>query len=117
MYQSTHKLYLRVLSFHSLLAIPSPAPLGEVVHCCELNEGRKDKSIADGNEPVHGCSIGHFGERVPRTDAKGGHGQHSGHPWVQTKLDMTILNLVFMSQLETNDRLASLSEGGHFNNS
>lgn len=84
-------LYLRVLCFQRLLAIPRPASLGEVVHGGELNEGRKDESVADGYEPIHGCCIGHFRERVPGADAECGHGQHSGHPWVQTKA-VTSLN-------------------------
>lgn len=80
-----YKLHLWVLCLQRLLAIPGPAPLGEVVHRGELDEGREDESVADGNEPVHGCGVGHFRERVPGADAEGGHGQHGGHPWVQTK--------------------------------
>lgn len=102
-------LYLRVLCFQRLLAIPRPASLGEVVHGGELNEGRKDESVADGYEPIHGCCIGHFRERVPGTDAECGHGQHSGHPWVQTKA-VTSLNWVFTGRLET------LNKGARFNN-
>ena len=73
-----------MLGFQSFLAIPGPAPLCEVVHRRKLNEGRKDESVADGDEPVHGCRVGHFGERVPGADAERGHSQHCGHPWVQT---------------------------------
>lgn len=78
-----------MLCFQSFFAIPSPASLGEVVHCGKLNEGGKDERIADGNEPIHGCRIGHFGKRVPGTDAERGHGQHSGHTCEKTKGWMT----------------------------
>lgn len=84
-YVSIPKLYLRVLCLQCLLAIPGPAPLGEIVHCGELDEGRKDKCVADRNEPVHGGGVRHFRERVSGADAEGGHGQHRGHPWEQTK--------------------------------
>lgn len=80
-----------MLGLQSLLAVPGPAPLGEVVHSGELDEGGEDEGVADGNEPIHGRGVGHFREGVPGTDAEGGHGQHSGHPWVQTKA-VTSLN-------------------------
>ena len=74
-----------MLCFQSLLAVPGPAPLGEVVHRGELDQGREHEGVAHGDEPVHGCGIGHFGERVPGADAEGGHGQDRGHTWVQTQ--------------------------------
>lgn len=88
-----------MLCFQSLLAIPGPAPLGEVVHGGKLDEGGKDERVADGNEPIHGCSVGHFRERVPGTNAECGHGQHSCHPWAQTKV-VTSLNRALTSPLE-----------------
>lgn len=72
--------YLRVLCFQRLLAIPGPAPLGEVVHRGELDEGRKDKRVADSDEPIHGGGVGHLRKGVPGADAERGHGQHGGHP-------------------------------------
>lgn len=71
---------LRVLRLQRLLAVPGPAPLGEVVHRGKLDEGGKDKGVADGYEPIHGGGVGHLGKRVPGADAERGHGQHSGHP-------------------------------------
>lgn len=70
---------MKYLLWHHTFSIPSITPLGEVVDRSELNQGREDKGVADGNEPVHGCGVGHFGERVPGTDTECGHGQDSGH--------------------------------------
>lgn len=70
---------LGLLGLHRLLSIPRPAPLGEVVHCGELDEGREDEGVADRDEPVHGGGVRHLGQRVPSADAEGGHGEHRGH--------------------------------------
>lgn len=64
-----------------LLAVPGPAPLGEVVDGGELDEGGEHEGVADGDEPVHGRGVGHFGQRVAGADAQRGHGQHRGHAW------------------------------------
>lgn len=74
-------MYLRVLCFQSFLPVPRPAPLGEVVHCGELDEGREDKGVAHCDEPVHGCSISHFRQRVSSANTESGHGQDCGHTW------------------------------------
>lgn len=74
-----------MLCFQSFLAIPGPTSLGEVVHRSKLDEGGKDESVADGNEPIHGRGVGHFGKRVPGADAERGHSQHSGHPCEETE--------------------------------
>ncbi len=47
---------------------PRRNPSGEVVYSGKLNESREDEGVADGDEPVHGCGIGHLGQRVSRTD-------------------------------------------------
>lgn len=99
---------------HNTLSVPSPAALCEVIDSGELDQGGEDKSVADSNEPVHGSSVGHFRERVPCADAEGGHGQHGGHPWVQTKV-ATSVNWVFTVRLETGKSLASVNKGGRFN--
>lgn len=44
-----------------LLTIPGPAALGKIVDGGKLNEGGEDEGITHGHEPVHSCSIGHFG--------------------------------------------------------
>lgn len=61
------------------LAVPGPATLGEVVDSSEFDEGGEDECVAHGNEPIHGCSVGHFRQGVAGTDTQSGHGQHSGH--------------------------------------
>lgn len=63
------------------LAIPGPAALGKIVDCSKFNEGWEDERIADGNEPVHGGGIGHFGQWVTSTDTQSCHGQYSCHTW------------------------------------
>lgn len=85
--------------FHALLfPIPCPAALGEVVDGGKLNQGREDKGVTHGHEPVHGRGVGHFGQRVPGADAERGHGQHGGHPWVQTKAVATLNCVSFTSR-------------------
>lgn len=74
----------KYLLWHHTFSIPGIAPLGEVVDCSKLNEGREDKGIADSDEPVHSCGIGHFRERVPGADTECGHGQDSGHSCRET---------------------------------
>lgn len=54
--------YLRLLGLHRLFSVPGPTPLGEVVHGGEFNEGREDKGVANGDEPVHCSRIRHFGK-------------------------------------------------------
>ncbi len=61
------------------LAIPSPAALGEVVDCGELNQGGEDKGVTHCDEPVHGCGIGDFRQGVTGADTQSGHSQYSGH--------------------------------------
>lgn len=56
------------LFWHYTFAVPGVTPLREVVYSGELNESREDKGVTDSNEPVHGCGIGHLGERVSRAD-------------------------------------------------
>ena len=68
------------------LSVPGPASLGEVVDRSEFNECREDKGIADSDEPVHGCSISHFRQRVSSTDAESCHSEHCGHTWWEGKL-------------------------------
>lgn len=68
-----------MLCLHGFLAVPGPAPLGEVVDGGKLDERGEGEGVADGDEPVHGGGIGHLGEGVASADAKGGHGQHRGH--------------------------------------
>lgn len=58
---------------------------GEVVHSRKLDQGRRHKRKTHGDEPVHGRGIGHFGKRLPGTDAQGGHGQHCGDAWGKKK--------------------------------
>lgn len=82
----TNSSYLGLLGLHCLFSIPGPAPLGKVVNCGKLNEGREDKGIAHCDEPVHGSSVSHFRQRVSSTDAESGHGEHSGHTWGWGKL-------------------------------
>ncbi len=67
------------------LAIPSPAALGEVVDCGELNQGGEDKGITHCDEPVHGCGIGNFRQGVTGADTQSGHSQYSGHTWEEYK--------------------------------
>ncbi len=67
------------------LAIPSPAALGEVVDCGELNQGGEDKGITHCDEPVHGCGIGDFRQGVTGADTQRGHSQYSGHTWEEYK--------------------------------
>lgn len=76
---SNIKRGFKYLLWHHTFSIPGVTPLGEVVHCGKLNEGREDKGIADSDKPVHSCGIGHFRERVPGADTECGHGQDSGH--------------------------------------
>lgn len=71
--------YFRLLSFQGLLSIPCPAAFGKVVDCGKLNKCWKHKGIANGNKPIHGGGIRHFGKRVAGADAEGGHGQHCSH--------------------------------------
>lgn len=73
---------------HHAFSIPGVSPLGEVVDCGKFNEGREDKGIADSDEPVHSCGVGHFGKGVPGADTECGHGQDGGHSCreMQTKL-------------------------------
>ncbi len=73
------KLKWLYLFWHHTFPIPGVTPLGEVVYGGKLNESREDKGVADGDEPVHGCGIGHLGQRVSRADTQGGHGKDSGH--------------------------------------
>lgn len=70
---------MKYLLRHHALSVPGVAPLGEVVDGGELDEGREDEGVADGDEPVHGCGIGHFGEGVPGADTERGHGQDRCH--------------------------------------
>lgn len=69
---------------HHTFSIPGITPLGEVVDCGKFNEGREDKGIADSDEPVHSCGIGHFRKGVPGTDTECGHSQDSGHSCRET---------------------------------
>lgn len=78
-YNTPVRTNLGLLCLHGLLPIPGPTPLGEVVDCGKLNEGREDKGVAYGDEPIHGCGVGHFWQRVPGADAKCSHGKHSGN--------------------------------------
>ncbi len=73
------KLKCLYLFGHHTFPIPGVTPLGEVVYSGKLNESREDKGVANGDEPVHGCGIGHLGQRVSRADTQGGHGKDSGH--------------------------------------
>lgn len=67
------------LLWHHAFPVPGVSPLSEVVDCGKFNESREDKGIADSDEPVHGCGVGHFGKGVPGADTKCGHGQDGGH--------------------------------------
>ena len=69
-------MHLWVLGLQCFLAVPGPAPLGEVVDGGELNERREDKGVAHGDEPVHGGGVRHLGQRVPCADAQRCHGEH-----------------------------------------
>lgn len=55
-----HGAHLHLLGLQHLLAIPSPAALGEVVDSGKFNQRRKHKGITDGYEPVHGRRVRHF---------------------------------------------------------
>lgn len=60
-----HFLYISVyiyLLWHNTFPIPGVSPLGEVVDRGKFDEGREDEGVADGDEPVHSCGIGHFGK-------------------------------------------------------
>lgn len=67
------------LVINHALPIPGPATLGEIVDSSKFDEGGEDKSVAHSDEPVHGRSIGYFGQRVTGTDTQSGHSQHCGH--------------------------------------
>lgn len=54
----------------------------EVIHCRELDKRREHEGKADGDEPVHGRSVGHLGQGVPGADAQRCHGKHRGDAWV-----------------------------------
>lgn len=69
------------LIIDNALAIPCPTALGEVVYCGELNESRKYKSVAHGDEPVHGRCVGHLWQRVASADAQSGHRKHCSYTW------------------------------------
>lgn len=66
-------------------SIPSITPLGEVVDCGKLNEGREHKGVANSDEPVHSCGIGHFRERVSGADTESSHGEDSSHSCKEMK--------------------------------
>lgn len=51
---------------------------GKVVDSRKLDQGRGHEGEADGNEPVHGCSVGHFGQWRACADAQCGHGEDGG---------------------------------------
>ena len=72
-----------------LLAVPRPAPLGEVVDGGELDEGGEDEGVAHSHEPVHGRGVRHLGQRVPGADAQRCHGEHSGDPWRHKRTQVT----------------------------
>lgn len=77
-YTYIYSIYIYLLGNHTF-PIPGVSPLGEVVDCGKFDEGREDEGIADGDEPVHSCGIGHFRKWVPGADTEGGHGQDGGH--------------------------------------
>ena len=74
-----------MLRLQSLLAVPGPAPLGEVVHRGELDEGGEDEGEAHGDEPVHGGGVGNLGKGVPRTYTQCCHSKNSGDTWENTE--------------------------------
>ena len=69
----------KYLLWHHTFPVPGVTPLGEIVDCGKLDEGWENEGVADGDEPVHSCGVGHFRERVPGADTERGHGQDSGH--------------------------------------
>lgn len=75
------RTYLGLLSLHGLFSIPSPAPLGKIIHSGKFNQGGENKGVAHGDEPVHGSGICHLRQGVSSTDAESGHGEHCGHTW------------------------------------
>lgn len=66
-------------AYHSLrLGRRSAYTVGVVVEHCVLDHGSEDEQEADSDEQVHGCHVGHSGQRVSGHCAQGCHGQHCG---------------------------------------
>lgn len=90
-------------------SVPGPASLGEVVDSCELDESRENKGVAHSDEPVHGSSVGHFGQGVPGTDTQSGHGEDCGHTWMQNKHTVHTMMFLATSLIKTAAFVPSLS--------
>lgn len=64
---------------HNTLSIPSPATLCEVIDGGKLNQSGEDEGVADGDEPIHGSSIGHLRKGVSGAYTQSCHRENSGH--------------------------------------
>lgn len=92
--------YLRghgYLVVDNAFSIPGPASFGEVVDGCKLYESRENKGVAHSDKPVHGSSVGHFGQGVTGTDTQSGHGKDCGHTWMENK--HTVHTVMFLAPL------------------
>lgn len=76
--RSSRHLLRRRFHCSRLPQLPVGLQGGEVVDGSKLDQGGKDESKADCNEPIHGCGVRNFGQGVAGTDTESRHGQDGG---------------------------------------
>ena len=79
----SRRLLSRHLHHRRLAQLPVGLQGGEVVDGGKLDQGGEDEGKANGDEPIHGCGVGHFGEGVAGADTERRHGQDGGDTCTQ----------------------------------